>query len=156
MLGRPRVAGPVAGGAARQVPQDRGGATGDAADQAGEGGVHAGGAGQRAAHVGGPRQGRVAPVLRQVPQDVAHVGGGQVQPGVAEGEAGELPGGPYQRAGASGGAQAEGEELVAGAGERRGVGWPMPTRRQRRPGVMPHPSHPPTRSGCRFGALLAR
>jgi hypothetical protein len=50
------------------------------------------------------------------------VGGGDVEQGVAEGEAGELAGGPHQRAGAGGGAQAEGEELIAGAGERRGVG----------------------------------
>jgi hypothetical protein len=64
MLGRPGVAGPVAGGATGQVPQDRGGAARDAADQAGEGGVHAGRTGQRRAHVGGPGQGGVAPVLR--------------------------------------------------------------------------------------------
>jgi hypothetical protein len=53
---------------------------------------------------------------------VGDVGGGDVEQGVAEGEAGELAGGPHQRAGAGGGAQAEGEELIAGAGERRGVG----------------------------------
>jgi hypothetical protein len=47
------------------------------------------------------------------------VGGGELQPGVAEGQAGGLAGGPDQRSGAGGGAQADGEELVAGAGERR-------------------------------------
>ena len=148
MLGRPRVAGPVAGGPAGQVPQHRGGPTGEAGDQAGEGGVHAGRPGQRPAHLGRPGQGGVAPVLGQVPEDVGDVGGGELQPGVAEGQAGGLPGGPHQRAGAGGGAEADGQELVAGAGERRGVRWPMTAGWLRRPGVMPHPSHPPTRTGC--------
>jgi hypothetical protein len=143
MLGRPRVARAVTGRAPRQVAQRGGGPAGEAADQAGEGGVHAGRARQRAAHVSGPGHGGVAPVTGQVPEDVAHVGGAHVEPGVAEGQGGELAGGPHQRAGAGGGAQAEGEELVAGAGERRRVRRPMPTRRQRRPGLMPHPSHPP-------------
>src|SRR6266508_5871139 len=71
------------------------------------------------------------------------VGGRYVQPGVAECEAGELPASPHQRAGAGGRAEADGQELVAGTGERRRVGRPMPTRRKRRPGVMPHPTHPP-------------
>ena len=143
MLGRPGVARPVAGRPTGQVPQHRGGPAREAADQASKGGVHAGGTGQRLAHVGGPGQGGVAPVLRQVPQHMADVGGGYVEPGVAEGQAGGLTGGPHQRSGAGGGAQAEGQELVAGAGERRRVGWPMPTRGQWWPGVMPHPSHPP-------------
>jgi hypothetical protein len=125
MLGRPGVAGTVPGRTAGEVPQHRGGPAGDTADQAGERAVHAGRSGQRAAHVGGPGQGGVAPVVGQLPEDVGDVGGGRVEPGVAEGEAGELAGGPHQRAGAGGGAQAEGEELVAGAGERRRVGWPV-------------------------------
>ena len=64
------------------------------------------GSGPRAS--GGPGQLRVAPVLGQVPHDVGDVGGGDLQPGVAEGEAGGLPGGPRQRSGAGGGAQADG------------------------------------------------
>jgi hypothetical protein len=66
-------------------------------------------------------------VLGQPPEDVGDIGGGELQPGVAEGQAGGLPGGPHQRPGAGGGAQADGQELVAGASERRRVGWPMPT-----------------------------
>jgi hypothetical protein len=141
MLRRPCVAGAVAGRPARQVPQHRRGPAREAAGEAGEAGVHAGRAGQGAAHVGRPGELGVVPVLRQVPQHVADIGGAHVEPGVAEGEAGELAGGPHQRAGARGGAQAEGQELVAGAGERRRVRWPMPTRRQRWPGLMLHPSH---------------
>jgi hypothetical protein len=118
----------VPGRPPRQVAQHRRGPARDAADQAGEGGVHAGRARERPAHVGGPGLGGVVPVVGQVQQDVADVGGGDVQPGVAEGQAGELAGGPHQRAGASAGAQAQGEELVAGAGERRRVRGPMPTR----------------------------
>jgi hypothetical protein len=105
MLGRPGVAGAVAGGTAGQMPQDRGGAAGQAGDEAGEGGVHAGRAGQRPAHLGGPGQSRVAPVLGQIPEDVGDVGGGQLQPGVPEGEAGELAAGPHQGASAGGGAE---------------------------------------------------
>jgi hypothetical protein len=134
----------VAGGTAGQVPQDRGGPAGQAADQAGEGGVHAGRAGQGAAHVGRPGQGRVAPMLREIPQDMSHVGRRELQPGVAEHQPGGLPGGPRQRSGAGSAAEADGEELVAGAGERRGIRRPVAARRQKRPGVMPHPSHPPT------------
>jgi hypothetical protein len=78
MLGRPGVARAVAGGPPGQVPQDRGRPARKATDQAGEGGVHAGRAGQRPAYVGGPGQGGVAPVLRQVPEDVGDVGGGEL------------------------------------------------------------------------------
>jgi hypothetical protein len=92
----------------------------------------------------------------EVPEHASDVGRAHVQPGVPEGEAGELAGGPHQCSGAGGGAQAEGEELVAGAGERRGVGGPMPARRQGWPGVMPHPRHPLTPSRRRHGVLLAR
>jgi hypothetical protein len=148
MLRRPRVAGPVAGGTAGQAPQHCGGPTGEAGDQAGEGGVHAGRAGQRPAHLGGPGQGGIAPVLREVPEDVGDVGGGELQPGVAEYQPGGLAGRPDQRPGAGGGAQADGQKLVAGAGERGRVCGPMAAGRQGRPGVMPHPSHPPTRTGC--------
>jgi hypothetical protein len=108
MLGWPWVAGAVAGGTAGQMPQNCSGAAREGADQAGEGGVHAGRAGQRTTRLGGPGQLRVAPVLGQVPQDVGDVGGRELQPGVAEGEAGGLPGGPRQRAGAGSGAQADG------------------------------------------------
>jgi hypothetical protein len=108
MLGWPLVAGAVAGRPAWQVPQGCSGAARQAADHAGEGGVHAGRAGQRTTRLGGPGQLRVAPVLGQVPQNVGDVGGGDLQPGVAEGEAGGLPGGPRQRAGAGSGAQADG------------------------------------------------
>ena len=73
------------------------------------------------------------------------VGGGEVQPGVAEGEAGGLAGHPRQHADAGGGAQAKREELVAGAGEGWRIGWPMPTGWQWRPGLMLHLSHPPAR-----------
>jgi hypothetical protein len=143
MLGRPRVPGPVASPAG-QVPQDRGGSAREAAYQAGEGGVHAHRAGQRPAHLGRPGQSGVVPVLGQVAEDVGDVGGGELQPGVAEHQAGGLPSGPHQRAGAAGGAEAEGEELVAGTGERRRVRWPMSTWGHRRPAVMPHRHHPPT------------
>ena len=68
MLGRPFVAGSVTGRPARQMPQDCGGPARQAADQPGEGGVHAGRAGQRPAHLGRPGQGRVAPMLGQVPR----------------------------------------------------------------------------------------
>jgi hypothetical protein len=129
MLGRPGVAGPVTGSPTGQVPQHRGRPARQAADQGGEGGVHAGRAGQRAAHLGGPGELRVAPVLRQLPEHVGNVGGGDVEPGVAEGEAGELAGDPHQHPGAGGGAQTQGEELVAGAGERRRVRGPMPAGR---------------------------
>jgi hypothetical protein len=66
-------------------------------------------------------------VAGQVPQHACDVGWGQLQPDLTEQQAGGLPGGPHQRAGAGGGAEAEGEELVAGAGERRRVGRPMTT-----------------------------
>ena len=49
-----------------------------AGDQAGEGGVHAGRAGQRPAHLGWPGQGRVAPVVGQLPEDVGDIGGGEL------------------------------------------------------------------------------
>ena len=81
-------------------------------------------------------------MVGQLPEDVGDVAGGHVEPGVPEGQAGELAAGPHQRSAAGGGTEAEGEELVAGAGERRGVRWPMPTGRQGRPGVMLHPRHP--------------
>jgi hypothetical protein len=156
MLGRPLVPGPVPGRPPRQVPQHGGGPAREAADQAGEGGVHAGRAGQRPPHVGRPGQRGVAPVVGQVPQDVSHVGGGEFQPGVPEGQPGGLPAGPHQHPSTRSRAEADGQELVAGAGKRRRVRRPMPTGRKRRPGVMLHPSHPPTRSRCRFGVLLAR
>jgi hypothetical protein len=151
MLGRPCVAGSVAGRPAGQVPQDRGGPAGQAADQAGEAGIHADWAGQRPAHLGRPGQGRVAPMPGQVPQDMGDVGWGDLQPGLAEGQPGGLPGGPDQRAGAGGGAQADGQELVAGAGEWRVVRRAMAARWQGRPGLMLHPSHPPpsARGGAR-------
>jgi hypothetical protein len=114
MLGRAGVAGAVAGGTAGQVPQHRDRPTREAADQTGEGAVHAGRAGQRPTHLGRPGQGGVAPVVGQVQHHVGDVGRGHVEPGVPEGEAGELAGGPHQRAGAGGGAQAQGEELVDG------------------------------------------
>jgi hypothetical protein len=156
MLGRPWVAGAVAGGSAGQVPQHRGRSARDATDQAGKRGVHAARTRQRAADVGRPGHGGVAPVVGQVPEDVGNVGGGDVEPGVAEGEAGELAGGPRQRAGAGGGAQAEGEELVAGAGERRRVRRPMPTRGQGRPGLMLHLNHPRARIGSPRRSRLLR
>jgi hypothetical protein len=142
MLGRPGVARSVPGRPPRQAPQHGGRPARQAADQASEGGVHTSRPRQWPAHVGRPGELRVAPVLRQVPEDVAHVGGGHVQPCVAESQAGELAGGPHQGAGAGAGAQAQGQELVAGASERRGVGWPVPAGRQRWQGVMPHPNHP--------------
>jgi hypothetical protein len=83
MLGRPFVAGTVAGRSTRQVPQDRGCSACQAADQAGEGAVHAGHAGQRPAHVGRPGQLRVAPVVGQLPEhggDVTGVTCSQVWP----------------------------------------------------------------------------
>jgi hypothetical protein len=144
MLGRPWVPRPMAGHPPRQVPQDRGRPAREAADQANKRPVHAGGTGQRAAHVGGPGQGRVTPVLRQLPEDMGDVGWGELQPGVTEGQAGGLPGGPHQRPSTRGSTHAYGEELVAGAGERRRVRRSMATGRKRRPGVMPHRPHPPT------------
>jgi hypothetical protein len=108
MLGWPLVAGAVAGRPGGQVPQGCSGAARQAADHAGEGGVHAGRAGQRPPRLGGPGERGVVPVLRQVPQDVGDVGRGEFQPGVAEDQAGGLPGGPHQRAGAGSGAEADG------------------------------------------------
>ena len=52
------------------------------------------GPGSGPAHLGWPGQGGVAPVVGQLPEDVGDIGGGQLQPGVAEGEAGDLAGGP--------------------------------------------------------------
>ena len=64
-----------------------------------------------------------------MPEDMGDVGGGQLQPSVPEGQAGGLPGGPRQRPSTRGSTQADGQELVAGAGERRSVRRAMPTRR---------------------------
>jgi hypothetical protein len=107
MLGRPGVAGAVTGCSAGQVPQHGSRPAREAADQGGEGGVHAGWAGQRAAHVGGPGLGGVAPVVGQMPEDMGDIGGSHVEPGVAEGQAGELADGPHHRPGDHPNADAE-------------------------------------------------
>src|SRR5215216_6098984 len=75
---------------------------------------------------------------------MSNIGWGELQPRLAEDQAGGLPGGPHQRPRAGGSADADGEELVAGAAERRRIRRPMPAGRKRRPGVMPHASHLPT------------
>jgi hypothetical protein len=77
-----------------------------------------------------------------MPEDVGDIGGGDLQPAVAEGKAGGLPGGSDQRPGTGTGAQADGQELVAGAAERRIVRGTMPARRHWRPGLMLHLSRP--------------
>jgi hypothetical protein len=136
-------AGTVPRRPARQIPNHRGRTTGRAGDHRGCRGVHADRAGQLAVSPCRPGQRRVAQVVGQAPQQRGHVGDAQVQPGVAEHQAGELPSGPDQQPGRARAKQPVEHELLAEAAERRAVRRAIPAGRVGRPRLTPHPDHLP-------------